>query len=85
MAYAIHYKPSAAKTIRKLDRQTARRLVAAIAARADDPRPPGSLQLVGGEGEFRIRDGAHRVIHDIEDNVLIVLVLKVGHRRDVYR
>lgn len=85
MAYTIVYKPSVAKSLRKLDRQTARRLLAAIAELADDPRPPGCRQLTGGDGELRIRVGDHRVVYDVEDDVLIVLVLKVGHRREVYR
>ena len=81
----ITYVPSAAKAIRKLDRSTARRLLDAIESLARDPRPPGSIQLKGGSGEFRIRVGDYRVVYDIHHDELVVLVLRVGHRREVYR
>ncbi|AWB83750.1 type II toxin-antitoxin system RelE family toxin [Corynebacterium liangguodongii] len=85
MSYTITYVPSAAKAIRKLDRSTARRLLDAIESLAGDPRPPGSIQLKGGSGEFRIRVGDYRVVYDIHHDELVVLVLRVGHRREVYR
>ena len=85
MSYTITYVPSAAKAIRKLDKSTARRLLQAIAALADVPRPSGCIQLKGGDGELRIRVGDHRVIYDIRDDELVILVLRVGHRREVYR
>ncbi|MGY5765172.1 type II toxin-antitoxin system RelE family toxin [Brachybacterium sp. DNPG3] len=85
MAYSISYAPSAAKVIRKLDRSTARRLLEAIDGLAFDPRPPGCIQLKGGGGEFRIRVGDYRVVYDVQDDELVVLVLRVGHRREAYR
>lgn len=85
MSYAISYVPSAAKVIRKLDRSTARRLLDAIESLANDPRPSGCIQLKGGNGEFRIRVGDYRIVYDIQGDELVVLVLKVGHRREVYR
>ncbi|WP_166972477.1 type II toxin-antitoxin system RelE family toxin [Brevibacterium atlanticum] len=85
MAYSISYVPSAAKAIRKLDRPIARRLVSAIKELSDDPRPPGCIQLKGGSGELRIRVGDYRVIYEVFDNELVVLVLHLGHRREVYR
>lgn len=85
MSYAISYVPSAAKAIRKLDKSVARRLLEAIDGLATDPRPPGFIQLAGGRGEFRIRVGDCRVVYDVQDGELIILVLRVGHRREVYR
>lgn len=85
MTYAITYVPSAAKAIRKLDRSTARRVIGAISELANNPRPSGCVQLKGGDGVYRIRVGDYRVIYDIQDDVLVILVLKVGHRREVYR
>ncbi|MDO5668585.1 MAG: type II toxin-antitoxin system RelE/ParE family toxin [Corynebacterium sp.] len=85
MPYTISYVPSAAKTIRKLDRSTARQLLEAIDGLASDPRPPGCIQLKGGRGEFRIRVGDYRVVYDVQDDEQLVLVLRVGHRREVYR
>lgn len=85
MAYTIRYVPSAAKAIGKLDRSTSRPLVKAIGELARDPRPPGCVQLKGGDGELRIRIGNYRVVYDVKDDELVVLVLRVGHRREVYR
>lgn len=85
MSYAISYTSSAAKALRKIDRATSRRLLQAIEGLADDPRPPGCVQLKGGDGELRIRVGDYRVIYDVRDGQLTVLVLRLGHRREVYR
>ncbi|MCF2572849.1 type II toxin-antitoxin system RelE family toxin [Brevibacterium sp. UCMA 11754] len=85
MGYSITYVSSAAKTLRKLDQPVARRLLAAIGQLAEDPRPQGSIQLKGGDGELRIRVGDYRIIYDVYDGELLVLVLRVGHRREVYR
>lgn len=85
MPYAISYVPSAAKAIRKLDRPIACRLLNAIESLASDPHPAGCLQLKGGNGEFRIRVGDYRIVYDIQDDELVILVLKVGHRREVFR
>lgn len=85
MSYAISYVPSAVKAIRKLDKWTARRLLDAIGQLAREPRPPGCVQLKGGDGELRIRVGAYRVVYDVRDEELVVLVLRVGHRREIYR
>ncbi len=57
---------------------------AAIDLLARDPRPPKAIQFVGGSGEWRVRTGDYRIIYEIHDGRLIVLVLKVAHRRDVY-
>lgn len=85
MPYEIIYAPSAAKTIRKLDRNVARRLLVAIGKLAEEPRPPGCIQLKGGNGELRMRVGDYRVIYVLNDGELVVLVLRVGQRREVYR
>ena len=85
MQYSISYVPSAAKALRKLDKPTARRLLDAIGALALDPRPSGCIQLKGGDGELRIRVGDFRIVYDVQDDELVVLVLRIGHRREVYR
>ncbi len=85
MRYSITYAPSVAKAIRKLDKPTARRLLDAIGALADNPRPSGCIELKGGDGELRVRVGDYRIVYDVQDDELLVLVLKVGHRREVYR
>jgi mRNA interferase RelE/StbE len=83
--YRVLIKPSAVKEIenisRKLDR---RRIVERIANLANDPRPPGSQKL-SGRDRFRLRQSPFRIIYLIQDDVLVVFVVKVGHRKDVYR
>ena len=83
--YRIEVKKSAAEEIRAIGRkQDRQRVVDRIAALADDPRPPGCAKLSGREA-YRVRQGAYRIVYTIADDVLIVEVVKVGHRRDVYR
>ena len=83
--YSITYKPSAAKAFRKVHPTQRKRIKDAIEDLAADPRPHGHIQLAGGAGECRIRIGEYRVVYEIEDDKLIILVLRVGHRSDVYR
>ena len=85
MTYRIVLAPAAARQLRKLDPQTRRRIQAALELLAVEPRPPAATRLVGGAGEWRIRTGDYRVIYEIHDDELLVLVLRVGHRRDIYR
>jgi mRNA interferase RelE/StbE len=84
-SYRIELKRSAAKEIDKINnRQDRRRIVERIAKLADDPRPPGCRKL-GGRESYRIRQGPYRIIYTIEDERLLVTVVKVGHRREIYR
>ncbi|MGH3660851.1 MAG: type II toxin-antitoxin system RelE family toxin [Micromonosporaceae bacterium] len=83
--YRIDLSPAAERQLRKLDRQDARRLAPAIQQLAVDPRPRGYRALTGRPGEFRIRVGDWRVVYEIADRVLRVLVLVIAHRREVQR
>ena len=74
----------AIKELRRLSRQDQRRIAHAIDQLAENPRPPGSIHLRNRDG-WRIRVGTYRVIYSIEDERLLVLVVKIGHRREVYR
>jgi mRNA interferase RelE/StbE len=85
MAYRVEIKASAVKEIEALPRRDQRRVVSAIEALADDPRPAGARKLVGGDDAFRVRMGDYRIIYQVRDDVLIVYIVRVGHRRDVYR
>jgi mRNA interferase RelE/StbE len=67
------------------DKKLAARLVGAMRALAENPRPPGCKKLRGGENLWRIRVGDFRVIYEIHDDVLVIVVVSVGNRRDVYR
>lgn len=82
-AYRIELRPAAARSLRKLDPQTSRRVQGAIALLAQDPRPPGARALQGRAG-LRVRVGDYRIIYTVEDDVLVVVVVRLGHRRDVY-
>ncbi len=84
-AYRIVFTPAARRQLTSLDPPARRRVAARIDGLASDPRPPGAELLTGGEGELRIRAGDWRVIYLVRDDELIVLVIKVGHRGDVYR
>jgi mRNA interferase RelE/StbE len=85
MAYRLEFAPAAARQLRKLDPQARRRIQAAVELLATDPRPAGAKKLLGGEGEWRARTGGYRVVYEIRDDTLLVLVLVVAHRRDAYR
>lgn len=84
-AYSVELTPAAARQLRKLDPPARRQVQAAIDLLAATPRPPGSKQLVGGAGERRVRTGDYRIIYEIHDDLLLVLVLAVGHRRNIYK
>ena len=83
--YRVEIKRSAAKEIRAIRRKADRqRVVDRIGALADDPRPPGCTKLSGREA-YRVRQGEHRILYTVADDVLVVEVVRVGNRRDVYR
>jgi len=82
--YRIEVKRSAEKELRKLPKADVIRILTQIEALADDPRPNGSIKLTNQEN-YRVRVGKYRVLYSIEDDILTVYVVKVGHRKDVYR
>jgi len=83
--YRIFIKPSALKEIEGIDRKADRqRVVRRIRGLATDPRPPGCEKL-SGRDKYRVRQGRYRIVYSIEDDLLVIYVVKVGHRKDVYR
>ena len=83
--YKVSIKRSAVKEIEAIPQKKERqRIIRRIGQLANDPRPPGSRKL-SGHDKYRIRQGAYRIVYSIEDMELIVVVVKVGHRKDVYR
>lgn len=84
-AYRIEVARAAVKALAGFDGRARTRLIAAIDALAAEPHPPGSLKLAGGAGEWRIRVGDYRIIYEIHDDRLLILVVRVAHRREVYR
>ena len=82
--YRVFIKPSAVKELDHLPRKDRERIARRIQKLADDPRPPG-CEKFSMEEKYRIRQGQHRVIFAIDDDARTVLVVKIGHRREVYR
>ena len=85
MPYRIEFRPAALREIRRIPKPFKGRLLTAISALADTPRPPGSVQLQGPEGFHRVRVGDYRIVYLIEDRVLLICVVRIAHRKDVYR
>ena len=84
MTYRIEYAAAAARQIERLPRDVQSRVLGRIEALAHTPRPPGAIRLTGGDA-YRIRVGDYRIIYAVADELLVVLIVKVGHRREVYR
>ena len=85
MLYRIEWLPVARRQLRKCPQAVAERVFALVDALAQNPRPVGCRKLVGHDARFRVRSGDYRAIYEVRDTVLVVLVVTVGHRRDVYR
>ena len=83
-SFKVTFKQSVAKDLRRIPKKEVARILKRIEALADDPRPPGSEKLSGQE-KYRIRQGVYRIIYAIADKELIIVIVKVGHRREVYR
>ena len=82
-AYRIELRPAAVRALRQLDPPIRLRVQGAIALLGEDPRPPGARKLQGREG-LRVRVGDYRIIYTVTDQILTVVVVTLGHRRDVY-
>jgi mRNA interferase RelE/StbE len=85
MTYRIEVKRSARKALLALPHDVQRRLSEAIDALASDPHGPGARKLTGSDILYRIRVGDYRVVYEVHDDRLLIYVVKVGHRRDIYR
>ena len=83
-SYELVFKKSVAKDLRAIPQLDLKRILQRIRTLAEDPRPPGCEKLSGLE-RYRVRQGTYRIIYEIEDTRLVVLVVKVAHRKDVYR
>jgi mRNA interferase RelE/StbE len=82
--HRIEFRPAALRELRKVDRQAQPRIQGAIALLSQDPRPPASRPMRGRPG-YRLRVGDYRIIYTIDNGVLLVVVVMIGHRRDVYQ
>lgn len=82
--YEILFKESVWKDLKKVSKSDLRRILSRVEKLGDDPRPMGCEKLTGEE-LYRVRQGNYRIVYSIQDNELTVWVIKVGHRKDVYR
>ena len=82
--YRLVVRKSVSKDLNGIPKKDVRRILAVIESLADDPRPTGTKKLSGQE-RYRLRQGNYRILYEIEDDRLIVCVVRVGNRRDVYR
>lgn len=83
--YEMTFSNAAYRQFVKLPQEMKARVAPVIQALRDDPRPPGVMRLSGPSDAWRIRVGVYRVVYTIEDDRLVVLVVRIGPRRDVYR
>lgn len=83
--YQVLIARSAEKQLKKLPPQAQRNVAAVIMSLSIEPRPYGSKKLTGTVGSYRVRVGEYRVIYDIYERTVVVSVLKIGHRKDIYR
>jgi mRNA interferase RelE/StbE len=85
MAYSILLAPPAERQLTSLTGSVQKRIVKRLKSLRENPRPQGVKKLAGEEDLYRIREGDYRIIYTIQDKKLIVLVVKIGDRKDVYR
>lgn len=82
--YKVFFRESVEKDFRRIPKQDPKRLLLRIATLGQEPRPPGCEKLTGQE-RYRLRQGHYRIVYSIQDRELAVWIVKVGHRKDVYR
>lgn len=83
-SYQIEWRNSTRREIRRIDRSMIPRILEAVESLANEPRPIGCKKMQGSECAYRIRIGNYRVIYEIFDDKVIIEVIRVGHRRDIY-
>ena len=84
MSYTVQFRPRAAKQLKALPKGVRRTIAQVIDALAENPRPSGAVQLKGTDF-MRVRVRDYRVIYEVRDDILLILVVRIGHRRDIYR
>ena len=83
--FRLIFRQSAARDLRRIPKRDVARILSRIRALTTEPRPRGVEKLVGQQQRYRLRQGRYRIIYEIQDEELLIVVVKVGHRRDVYR
>lgn len=82
--FEVIFKQSFAKDLRQIPKKDVTRILNRIKALSIEPRPPG-VEKLSGQDKYRVRQGAYRILYEVRNNELIVVVVKIGHRRDVYK
>ena len=85
MAYTVQLKPAALRQLEKLPREIQTRVAGKIESLRNDPFPQGCKEFQGEPGTWRVRVGDYRVIYQVDRGILLILVVTIGHRREVYR
>ena len=84
-SYRVELTHTAEKQLRRLGAKHRPRVVESIAALAEHPRPRGARKLSGYDQVFRVRVGTYRIVYEVFDDRVVIIVLKIGHRKDIYR
>jgi mRNA interferase RelE/StbE len=84
-SYQLEWRRSATKDLRRIASEEVPRVIAAVESLVEDPFPPGCVKLSGSERSYRIRVGDYRILYDVLSGRLVIEVIRVGHRKDVYR
>ena len=85
VSYSIEWKSSAKKELRRLPKKAINNIITAVGKLPNNPQPAGSRKIIGTEHTYRQRIGDYRIVYSIESNRLVIEVVRVGHRKDVYR
>jgi mRNA interferase RelE/StbE len=85
MAYRVLFVSRAERGFKRLSADVQDKIISEINSLIENPRPAGAVKLTGSDNLFRVRIGDYRIIYAIEDDLLVVLIVEVGHRREIYR
>jgi mRNA interferase RelE/StbE len=85
MVFKLEYKNSVKKELRKLAQMDRMTIVHKIELLKQEPKPEGSAKLKGSRDLFRIRHGDYRVIYQIQNDILVIIIIRIGHRREIYK
>ena len=85
MSYRIEIKRSAAKALKKIPKANRKRIVEKIDSLSESPPNPDTTKMKGNNPFHKVRIGDYRIVYEIQEDVLVILVIKIGHRKDIYR
>ena len=85
MSYRIEFKRSAAKALKKIPKANRKRIVEKIDSLAESPPNPDTTKMKGNNPFHKVRIGDYRIVYEIQEDVLVILVVKIGHRKDIYK